>query len=372
MAGPDISNRTIAGFIDSQGAPVSVVNGINDRTSMEGMTPEALAYLEAAKEAAAAAGLSQIVITAGRGGGHLSHASGTEFDIKGINPDGSLWTPDQRAQVAAGAQSAGADRFGLYDMENGRGKGTLHMGLSGDGRPAAVWGAGGRTSGAASREFTNPAERAFLTSYQTGRVGSYTPQVQQQQQTARQPSWMDNLPAFARDALGKVSNSATARALGYIPGALAMPFNQQLGNSLLGASRRGFGSLGLAGSGAGTGGGPGLLNSAPAWASELGQNIGMAGVTPHTSPGGQNYATGVTEPSMGLLGAFGGGQPVAGYQTGGGDTYSWTTGPAAMNSGYGGLDPSEYGLANATPYSAPNPGLLGDMSMGGLLGGLFR
>lgn len=109
----------------------------------------------------------------------------------------------------------------------------------------------------------------------------------------------------------------------------------------------------------------------PSWASSLGQSIGLAGTTPHTSPGGTNYVTGTSQPSVGILGPYGGGLDVAGYQTGGGDTYSWTTGAAAPNSGYGGLDSHEYGLANATPYSAPSGGLLGDVTVSGLLSGLF-
>jgi len=168
-ATPDLSNRTIGGYIDSNATKIDVVNGITDRTSTQGMTPHAVEILEAAKQAAAAAGLSQIVVTAGKGSGHLSHAYGTEWDIKGYNADGSLWNNAQRVAVAAGANQAGADRLGIYRMEGGLGGGTLHLGYAGKAGPAAMWGAGGHVRGPESRNYTDPAEKAFYQAYATGK-----------------------------------------------------------------------------------------------------------------------------------------------------------------------------------------------------------
>lgn len=149
------------GVPPSEGVVVSAA--IRDRTSTEGMTPRALELLDAARVAGAAAGLARIDIVAAKGGGHISHGAGTEWDLIGYNADGSKWTPAQRVAVAEGARQAGADRFGLYNMERGVGKGTLHLGYSGGpGRPAAVWGANGLVRGAASRKFSNPFEIAFL------------------------------------------------------------------------------------------------------------------------------------------------------------------------------------------------------------------
>ena len=143
----------------------SATEAVRDRTSFKGMTDRALRYMEAAQQAAEAAGLASVKFVAGRGPGHKSHKAGTEFDMVGYNADGRLWTNAQRVAVAAGVRKAGADRFGIYNMSNGVGQGTLHVGYSGPGRPAAVWGAGGRTGGAASRRFTDPSEQAFLKSY---------------------------------------------------------------------------------------------------------------------------------------------------------------------------------------------------------------
>ena len=145
--------------------PVALRNAIADQTSTEGMTPRAMSYLEAARSAAADAGLARIDIVAGKGGGHLSHAEGTEWDIIGYNADGSMWTNAQRVAVAGGARDAGADRFGLYEMDKGLGAGTLHIGYSGNGRPAAVWGANGLTSGAAAQNFKDPDSKAFFAAY---------------------------------------------------------------------------------------------------------------------------------------------------------------------------------------------------------------
>lgn len=153
-------------IIQSQTQPIKVGEDIHDATSTEGMTPRAMEILQASITAAAAAGLTSLDVVAGKGGGHLSHAEGTEWDLVGRNADGSIWTNAQRVAVADGARQAGADRFGLYEMDKGLGAGTVHIGYSGNGRPAAVWGADGLTSGAASQQFKDPSEKAFLVSYQ--------------------------------------------------------------------------------------------------------------------------------------------------------------------------------------------------------------
>jgi hypothetical protein len=141
---------------------------IRDRTSVRNMTPRALTVLSGASQAASAVGLARIDILAAKGGGHRSHASGTEWDIIGYNADGTRWTHQQRIAVAEGARQAGADRFGIYNMARGLGAGTLHIGYSGPGRPAGTWGANGRISGAAARAFTDPQEQAFNTAFYAG------------------------------------------------------------------------------------------------------------------------------------------------------------------------------------------------------------
>lgn len=156
------SNNLFRDYLASKSSPILVNENIRDRTSTMGMTPQAVAQLQAAAKAAAAAGLARIDVVAARGGGHLSHKMGTEWDIIGYNADGTKWNNSQRVAVAAGAKAGGSDRFGLYNMESGLGKGTLHMGYSGPGRPAAIWGAGGLTAGPSSRNFTNPYEKQFL------------------------------------------------------------------------------------------------------------------------------------------------------------------------------------------------------------------
>lgn len=162
-------------FISSQSVPIDVRNAIADSTSMEGMTARAQSILQAAVSAGRDAGLVRIDIVAGKGGGHLSHMDGTEWDLVGRNADGSIWTNEQRVAVAQGARSAGADRFGLYDMDRGLGAGTIHIGYShtspttGEQFVPAVWGAGGVTSGPASQRFTNPADRAFFAAYSSGK-----------------------------------------------------------------------------------------------------------------------------------------------------------------------------------------------------------
>lgn len=132
--------------------------GIIDRTSVKGMQPRAYQILDGMTDAAPAAGISRLVITAARGGGHKSHNQGTEWDIVGYTADGKRWSNEQRVAIAGGARNAGADRFGLYEGGNG----SLHVGYSGPGRPASYWGAGGLTGGEASRNFREPASREFL------------------------------------------------------------------------------------------------------------------------------------------------------------------------------------------------------------------
>lgn len=150
--------------------PSGVTLRVSAKTGFRGLDPRAIAAIQAMTDAAPAAGIAVIDITAGAEGGHISHLKGgTEVDLKGYNADGSLWTPAQRVAVAAGAQTAGADRLGLYSFGKGKlGSGSMHVGFSGPGKPAAVWGADGKVRGDASRRFTDPAEKAFLASYQAG------------------------------------------------------------------------------------------------------------------------------------------------------------------------------------------------------------
>lgn len=152
-------------------APNGVVVRANivDRTGTGKLQPRTWDIVRGMASAAPAAGIAIIDITAGAGGGHKSHGAGTEVDIKGYTADGQLWSPEQRVAIAQGARQAGADRFGMYGFVPGKlGNGTLHVGYSGKGRPAAIWGAydpasgNNLTSGDKSRAFTNPAEQAFL------------------------------------------------------------------------------------------------------------------------------------------------------------------------------------------------------------------
>lgn len=148
---------------------VTVRLNIHDRTGVAGMTAQAGAILRAAAEAAATVGLSRIDVTAAKGGGHKSHGAGTEWDIKGYTPEGTLWTPQQRVAVAEGGRTAGADRFGLYSFGKGYlGNGSLHVGYSGPGRPSSVWGYKGATSGDRSRAFSDQAEKQFLSHFNSG------------------------------------------------------------------------------------------------------------------------------------------------------------------------------------------------------------
>lgn len=150
-----------------------ITYNIGDRTSADGLTDRARQILNGAAQGADIAGLSRITVTAGKGAGHKSHGSGTEIDIKGYNADGSLWSNAQRVAVAAASRTATADRIGIYQMSKGLGQGTLHLGYSGPGRPAAMWGANGLTGGAKSRQYTDPAEKAFYASYKDGRPFDY-------------------------------------------------------------------------------------------------------------------------------------------------------------------------------------------------------
>jgi peptidoglycan hydrolase-like protein with peptidoglycan-binding domain len=149
--------------------------GIIDRTTYEGLTAAALGMWRAAVAGAERAGLARIVMTAGAGGGHASHGHGTEIDIVGYNADGSRWTPAQRVAVAAGAASAGANRFGFYS--GGRGGNSLHVGLGYDGAPRNVaWGPGGRTGGVSVNAF-NEVERDFVVALRNGEMETYLPTV---------------------------------------------------------------------------------------------------------------------------------------------------------------------------------------------------
>jgi len=144
-----------------------VVVDIIDNTTLDGLQPSTLAFLEAAGAAALAAGLDHIQVTAGAGSdGHVSHYDGTEADLVGFNADGSRWRQDQRLAVAGGAREAGANRFGFYTNPNGSFSGnSLHLGTGPGGRNQnATWGFGGQTSGEGARSFTFPGEAAFAAS----------------------------------------------------------------------------------------------------------------------------------------------------------------------------------------------------------------
>jgi hypothetical protein len=146
---------------------VRVESGIIDQTSVRGMQPRAYDILDGMAEAAGANGITRLVITAAAGGGHKSHSQGTEWDVVGYRADGSKWNGAQRVAVARGGFRRGGDRAGLYEGGNM----SLHMGYSGPGRPAAIWGAGGLTGGDASRAFRDPASAAFLTEVGGGAAG---------------------------------------------------------------------------------------------------------------------------------------------------------------------------------------------------------
>jgi len=136
---------------------------IKDRTSWRGMQPRALKIMDAVSMQAQQMGI-RLVVTAGKGGGHRSHAAGTEVDLVGYHQDGSKWNPRERAIIAMAGGRVGANRFGLYPG------GSLHIGYGGGGRPSAVWGAGGVLKGPSARNFRNPADREFLTAFQSGKL----------------------------------------------------------------------------------------------------------------------------------------------------------------------------------------------------------
>ena len=144
---------------------VTVQVAIGDRTSFQGVTPKAQGILEATANAGAAVGVVKIVVKAGKGAGHRSHLHGSEIDIVGYQADGSIWTSAQRAASLRGGAAAGADRFGLYPS------GSAHIGYSdtAQGRPTAVWGAGGAVTAAeGGRNFTDPSDVAFMGEFDKG------------------------------------------------------------------------------------------------------------------------------------------------------------------------------------------------------------
>lgn len=199
---------TAAPTVDaSSGGVAAVEYAIRDRTSAEGMTSQALVHLESAAQYAAQAGLARIVVVSGRGPGHRSHEAGTEWDLMGYNADGSKWTREQRVAVAAGARAAGATRFGFYEYGENypTNDGRLHIGYRG---PAATWGAGGNVRGAASRRYSNEAERAFSSAFYAGVEFDYAPFLGK---TARPPE-ADNAPGavpYAGDPFGVSASKAT-------------------------------------------------------------------------------------------------------------------------------------------------------------------
>jgi len=155
--------------VESFRLPNGVVLTVSARNGLAGLQPSVRGIIQGMLDAAPAAGIASINVQAGKATGHLSHAQGTEIDLKGFTADGQLWTPEQRVALAEGARAGGADRFGLYSFGEGKlGQGTLHVGSSGPGRPAAVWGADGKVRGDSSRRFTNPAEQQFLAAVQRG------------------------------------------------------------------------------------------------------------------------------------------------------------------------------------------------------------
>jgi hypothetical protein len=152
--------------IPSSKGKAIVVASIRDATSVKGMTGRSYQILHAMQDTARDHGVVRLVIVAGRGTGHKSHGSGTEWDIVGYQANGQVWTAAQRAAVARDAAKGGADRFGLY--EGGSHRNLLHVGYSHEGFAAAVWGAGGLTGGAASRRFSDPDSQAFVKDFGGG------------------------------------------------------------------------------------------------------------------------------------------------------------------------------------------------------------
>lgn len=147
---------------------VVVAAGIRDSTSIRGLQPKVYEILDAGANGADKLGVVRIQIVAGKGEGHLSHMFGTQVDVIGYQADGKFWTSEQRAGVARLMMQGGADRAGLYETGNHAHK--LHIGYSGHGLPPAMWGAGGLTSGDASRAYADPANRALLADFQSGKL----------------------------------------------------------------------------------------------------------------------------------------------------------------------------------------------------------
>lgn len=142
-----------------------VMVGIVNSTTIEGLRPETLAIIQSMGQAALAAGLDHIQVTAGHGrDGHVSHWDGTEVDLIGFNADGTRWTQDQRVAIAGGARTSGANRFGFYTNSDGSFTGNaLHVGTGPQGQNQnAYWGYGGATSGDSSRAYTFAGERNFM------------------------------------------------------------------------------------------------------------------------------------------------------------------------------------------------------------------
>jgi hypothetical protein len=153
-----------------------VIVDIVDNTTLEGLRPETLRIMQSMGQAALAAGLSHVQITAGHGtGGHVSHWDGTEVDLVGFNADGTRWTQDQRIAIAGGAREAGANRFGFYSNSNGSFTGnSLHVGTGPQGQNQnSYWGYGGATSGDSARAFSYAGERDFMNGVNT-QPGGYT------------------------------------------------------------------------------------------------------------------------------------------------------------------------------------------------------
>jgi muramidase (phage lysozyme) len=130
--------------------------------SLSGLTPQAIERLKQDAIAAKAAGVDHLVITGAQSmTGHASHGAGTEFDIKGVNADGSTWTKDQRALTSLGAIKMGgpsaADRAGFYPGM------TLHEGKTNEvqmgPRAPGAWGPGEQTQGVPLASFQTGMEK---------------------------------------------------------------------------------------------------------------------------------------------------------------------------------------------------------------------
>jgi hypothetical protein len=175
--GVPVTGTMVAQAAAPQPAPSAGTAPVNvhlQNDTMEGMRPEALAGLQAAQTAAAQVGLTGLNILGAfdeDGGGHLSHYGGTEFDISGVNADGSLWTDEQRVAVATAVAQTGGDRFGFYTGPSR----SLHFGYAGlEGGPKApgVWGPNNQLRGVAIENFA-PAEQAFAEALRAGTLGQY-------------------------------------------------------------------------------------------------------------------------------------------------------------------------------------------------------